>query len=317
MCSIHRCRTTSGRPRFPSRIRSSSPGIELGGDGASAEVAAPTIVRIAVYDTMTAPPRVEEVFGDSSAELIERLSARVYQMARDAGGSIPYTVIRELTENLLHAGFADVVVSVLDDGSTVRIADAGPGIADVDRAIRPGFSTATREMRGLIRGVGSGLPIAAECMRFNGGGLLIDENLGGGTVVTAFVDEATARSVASPAATGPTPAARTMTAPPAGGQRYCADISPVVGTVGGPSSPVERPAAAEAVPIAGPPDGVVPVSRPAPAARQLSTRQKQTLLLVMEIGSVGPTTISRELTVALSTAHRDLEFLEAEGLISG
>jgi DNA-binding IclR family transcriptional regulator len=36
----------------------------------------------------------------------------------------------------------------------------------------------------------------------------------------------------------------------------------------------------------------------------------------MEIGSVGPTTVSRELTVALSTAHRDLAFLESEGLIS-
>ncbi len=149
-------------------------------------VAAPTIVRIAIYDSMTAAPRIEEVYGDSPLELIERISARVYQIARDAGGSIAYTVIRELTENLAHARFEGVVVSVLNGGSVIRFTDAGPGIADVGRALRPGFSTATLEMRAWIRGVDSGLPIVAECMSFAGGGLDIDRNLGGGAAVTVF-----------------------------------------------------------------------------------------------------------------------------------
>ena len=47
----------------------------------------------------------------------------------------------------------------------------------------------------------------------------------------------------------------------------------------------------------------------------LSTRQKQVLSLVLELGEAGPTIVSRELRVALSTAYRDLAFLEESGLI--
>jgi Mn-dependent DtxR family transcriptional regulator len=39
------------------------------------------------------------------------------------------------------------------------------------------------------------------------------------------------------------------------------------------------------------------------------------LSLVMELGSVGPSAVSKELRVALSTAYRDLAFLEDVGLI--
>jgi hypothetical protein len=285
----------------------------LGPDATTAgAVASPTIVRIAVYDSMTAPPRVEEVYGDSSVELIDRLSARVYQIARDAGGPIPYIVVRELSENLIHADFHGVVVSVLDDGHSVRIADSGPGIRDVDRALMPGFSTADASMRGIIRGVGSGLPIAAECMRFAGGGLVIEENLGGGAVVTAFADGERARSTDESPLPCPQPAEPIARAQEHGGPRRPAPEH-------GSDAVAAGPRAREGLPddgASGAPDRVVPMPRPAPAARQLSVRQKQTLLLVMEIGSVGPTTVSRELTVALSTAHRDLAFLEAEGFIA-
>jgi hypothetical protein len=252
-----------------------------GDDGS--RVGAPTIVRLAVYDSMRAAPRIEEVFGDSPLELIERLSARVYQVARDAGGPVPYMVVRELTENLVHAGFADVVVSIMDNGHVVRFSDAGPGIGDPDRALRPGFSTATSDMRRFMRGVGSGLPIARECMTFAGGMLAIDRNLSGGAVVTVSASETQAEP------------AETLVDIPASGL----DRGSAAGAHGGLGA------------------AATPAPRPAPMARRLSDRQKQTLLLVMEVGSAGPTTVSRELTVALSTAHRDLAFLEDEGLITG
>lgn len=241
-------------------------------------LSAPTIVRIAVYDSMRAAPRIEEVYGDSPLELIERLSARVYQVAREAGGSVAYIVIRELAENLVHAGFADVVVSVMEDGHVIRFSDSGPGIADVDRAMRPGFTTATADMRRYIRGVGSGLPIAGETMVFSGGSLSVDENLSGGAVVTVTA-----------AAPEPAPVGNVL-------------VQPLGGVLRGLGEEEPR---------------TVPLPHPAPMARPLSDRQKQTLLLVMEIGSAGPTTVSRELGVALSTAHRDLAFLEDEGLITG
>lgn len=240
----------------------------------------PVIVRIAIYDVLTSTPRIEEVFGDTPLELIERLAARVYQVAHDAGGPVPYMVIRELTENLLHAGFADVAVSIMDDGHVVRFSDAGPGIRDVDRALRPGFTTATSSMRRFIRGVGSGLPIASECMGFAGGSVTIDSNLAGGTVVTA-----TARRSGT-ARTGPAedPLVRTATCDP-------------VTTL----APAQLP--------------VRPLPVPPSSARGLSDRQKQTLALIMEVGPAGPSRVSRELSVALATAHRDLAFLESGGLL--
>jgi hypothetical protein len=146
------------------------------GDGSGA--------RIAVYDGLIAAPRVEELSADDIASAIEQLASRTYNLARERGGTIPYTIIREVTENLIHAGFSEVVVTILDDGHTVRFADQGPGIPDKDKVFLPGFSTATADMKQVIRGVGSGLPIVRETLTFTGGTIDIDDNLGRGTVVT-------------------------------------------------------------------------------------------------------------------------------------
>lgn len=218
---------------------------------------------LAVYDAMTAPPRVEQISAGSPRELIEAVAARTYQVAREAGGQVPYTVIREVVENFIHAGFDEVVVSVLDSGRTIRFADQGPGIQDKERAFMPGFTTASEDMKRVIRGVGSGLPVARECLLFSGGSIEVDDNLGCGTVVTLRMD--------------PTP---------------------------------QTPPAPE------------PVAEPVPPAADeyeppvLSLRQKQVLSLAMEMGSIGPTVVSRELGVGLSTAYRDLEQLAGHGLIS-
>ncbi|MBE0477438.1 MAG: histidine kinase [Coriobacteriia bacterium] len=227
--------------------------------------------RIAVYDALTAPPRVEDVVGRDVRSLIGALSERTYALAREQGGRIPYSVIREVAENLLHASFKDVVVTILDAGSTIRVADRGPGIGDKDRAFLPGFTTADDSMRRFIKGVGSGLPIVRESVGFSGGYVQIEDNLDAGTVVTVTVPSAEAP---------PDPPAR-------------------------PLPPKEERA-------------VVPSGPPAVAesgSPVLGLRQKQVLSLVMELGSVGPTRVSRELGVGLSTAYRDLALLEESGLL--
>jgi anti-sigma regulatory factor (Ser/Thr protein kinase) len=218
--------------------------------------APPSPALIAIYDAMTAPPRVEQVTASNPRELIDAIAARTYQMARD---QVPYTVIREVVENFIHAGFDEVVVSVLEAGRTIRFADQGPGIRDKERVFLPGFTTASEEMKRTIRGVGSGLPVARECLMFQGGTIEIDDNLGSGTVVTIHMD-----------------------APPA----------PMI------RNTVPKPTVDEYEP---------PV---------LSLRQKQVLSLAVELGVIGPTVVSRELGVGLSTAYRDLEQLTAHGLIS-
>jgi hypothetical protein len=117
----------------------------------------PAGARIAIYDSLAAAPRVEEIAARDLPDAIEQVASRTYNLARESGGQVPYTIIREVSENLIHAGFSEVVVTILDGGNTVRFADQGPGIVDKERVFLPGFSTATADMKQHIRGVGSGL----------------------------------------------------------------------------------------------------------------------------------------------------------------
>ena len=144
----------------------------------------PEAPRIAIYDTLTSPPRVIAVEEDDLPALIASLAEKTYHYCREQGGQVPYTVIQELMENLLHAYFLDVVVTILDNGQTIRISDHGPGVEHKDRAFQPGFTTATARQRQIIRGVGSGLPIARESLQFLRGVLTVEDNLGGGAVFT-------------------------------------------------------------------------------------------------------------------------------------
>ena len=140
--------------------------------------------RIAIYDTLTSPPRVIAVEEEDLPALIASLAEKTYHYCREQGGQVPYTVLQELMENLLHAYFLDVVVTILDNGQTIRISDHGPGVEHKDRAFQPGFTTATARQRQIIRGVGSGLPIARESLQFLRGVLTVEDNLGGGAVFT-------------------------------------------------------------------------------------------------------------------------------------
>jgi anti-sigma regulatory factor (Ser/Thr protein kinase) len=211
----------------------------------------PEAPRIAIYDTLTSPPRVIAVEEEDLPALIASLAEKTYHYCREQGGQIPYTVLQELIENLLHAYFRDVVITILDNGQTIRISDHGPGVDDKDRAFQPGFTTATALQRQIIRGVGSGLPIARESLQFLRGVLTVEDNLGGGAVFTIKM----------------------------------------------PAHAPEQPAA------------------PATPDVKLTTRQTKVLVLLMELGSAGPTAISRELDIAPATAFRELVVLQEKGLI--
>jgi len=135
--------------------------------------------RVAVYREPTEPPTVAEIAGDDPGTLIERLFEAVAQWAR-----LPIVAIREIIENLVHANFQDALVSVLSNGHVIRISDSGPGISDPGLAMQPGFTTAGIDERSVIRGVGSGLPLAVSVMDAEGGTIEFARNLAGGTVVT-------------------------------------------------------------------------------------------------------------------------------------
>ena len=207
--------------------------------------------RIAIYDTLTSPPRVIAIEEEDLPALIASLAEKTYHYCREQGGQVPYSVIQELIENLLHAYFRDVVITILDNGQTIRISDHGPGVDDKDRAFQPGFTTATGYQRQIIRGVGSGLPLARESLQFLRGILTVEDNLGGGAVFT-----------------------------------------------------IKMPSAAEAPPAAA---GVPEV--------KLTTRQTKVLVLLMELGSAGPTAIAKELGFSPATVFRELVVLQDMGLI--
>jgi predicted transcriptional regulator len=212
--------------------------------------------KLAIYDSLLASPRVINLNAKGYDEFINLLATKTYQSSKEVGGNMPYTIIREIIENLIHAYFKEVVISIYDNGNTVRISDQGPGIKNKDKAIEPGFSTATGDMKKHIKGVGSGLPITKETLSFLGGAILMEDNLERGSVITLKV----------------------------------------------PS---------EAGPKKDPANGEVSDSQQI----EINKRQKQVLVLVMELGTVGPSRIASELGVSLSTAYRDLIYLEEQSLI--
>lgn len=143
-----------------------------------------TPARIAVYDDAAAAPRVVMVEPKDVRSFLEEITATVNRLSHEQGGTIPFMVIREIVENFIHAYFKAPIITILDGGNTIRFSDQGPGIKQKDLALEYGTSSATEEMKHYIRGVGSGLPYAQQYMVDKGGSLDIEDNLGGGTVVT-------------------------------------------------------------------------------------------------------------------------------------
>lgn len=84
---------------------------------------------------------------------------------------------------VIHAdgGWAEVEVGL--DGIVIRLMDHGPGIPDVDKAMREGWSTASTEARDLGFGAGMGLPN----MKRNADEMTIDTVVGEGTIITMTI----------------------------------------------------------------------------------------------------------------------------------
>jgi anti-sigma regulatory factor (Ser/Thr protein kinase) len=188
-------------PEKPSRQMSPEPVAPLGADALATHTQdrplnganqVADLPLIAVYAEPNSPPQVIAVDDYPATEnhlpaLIDTLAVRAHSLARDQGGVLPLRVFRELVENLVHASFAGVVITILDEGNTVRVSDRGPGIPDKDAAVRRGFTSADAYARRFIRGVGSGFAVIRQTLATMDGALEIEDNLGQGTVVTVRV----------------------------------------------------------------------------------------------------------------------------------
>lgn len=143
-------------------------------------------VRVAVYSE-SGKPEITEVSAASPGSATVKLTRLVSAKASEMGGGVSEEAIREVIENLIHAEYKGVVISVFDGGRAVRVSDKGPGVSDKSQAMEFGFSGATTEALRKIRGVGAGLGIARSEVGKAGGAIKIEDNLGGGTVVTISI----------------------------------------------------------------------------------------------------------------------------------
>ncbi len=85
---------------------------------------------------------------------------------------------------VIHAGGGTATVTVFPDRIEMVLDDSGPGIADIELAMREGFSTAPENIRNLGFGAGMGLPN----MKRNTDSMKIESVLGKGTRITMTVN---------------------------------------------------------------------------------------------------------------------------------
>ena len=148
-------------------------------------------VRVAVYPE-DGGPEITEVSAANPQSATSKFSRFVMDTVEGLGGQVPEAAVREILENLVHAGYEGVIISIFENGNGVRVSDKGPGIEDKSRAMEFGFSGATPEVARQIRGVGAGLGIARAAATKVGGNLTIEDNIGGGTVATVSISDGSA-----------------------------------------------------------------------------------------------------------------------------
>ena len=104
-----------------------------------------------------------------SPEIIRRVSIAMYE------GEI---------NMVIHASGGVAEVRVNEDCIEIILADKGPGIKDINKAMQEGFSTASDQTRSLGFGAGMGLPN----MKRYTDSLEIESEVGVGTTVTMKVN---------------------------------------------------------------------------------------------------------------------------------
>ena len=84
---------------------------------------------------------------------------------------------------VIHANGGEITVTISPEDITIVLADTGPGIPDVEKAMQAGISTAPDNIRNLGFGAGMGL----SNMKKYSDIMNIDTTLGVGTTVTMVI----------------------------------------------------------------------------------------------------------------------------------
>lgn len=234
---------------------------------------------------MFSAPRVVDIPPQEVHDFIEAITSSVYELSHQQGGEVPYTVIREITENFIHAGFSECTVSILEGGNTLRFADQGPGITKKDLVLQPGVSSASSVMKEYIRGVGSGFPIVREYLSTSHGFISLEDNAEDGVVVTLSLLPASSLDT-TPLIQEEVPSAEQPiynNAPlPKEHEKVLLDTPPFIKTQNFP---------------------------------KLTKREEKALLFLHEHGMLGPVDLATFLEVSAPTATRLLQKMELLGMV--
>jgi len=133
-----------------------------------------------------------DVDGDnfaSAGEASENVKMRLKQLGIDP------QIVRRVSISLyeaeinmvIHAGGGMVDVEICEDKILLKLTDEGPGIEDLELAMKEGYSTAPDYVRSLGFGAGMGMPN----MKKYSDNLKVDTKVGKGTIVymTVYFDK--------------------------------------------------------------------------------------------------------------------------------
>ena len=94
--------------------------------------------------------------GEASSSVKNKL--KMLGVSSDAIRKVAIAMYEGEINMVIHAEGGTISVSVSDDAVTMVLADRGPGIPDIDKAMQEGYSTAPDNVRALGFGAGMGLP---------------------------------------------------------------------------------------------------------------------------------------------------------------
>ncbi len=119
--------------------------------------------------------------GEASSDVKKKLKKVGYKA--DAIRRVAISMYEGEINMVIHAGGGEAIVDIDIDKVEIILEDKGPGIADVEKAMQEGFSTAPDNVRSLGFGAGMGLPN----MKKYSHEMKVESVVGEGTKVTMVV----------------------------------------------------------------------------------------------------------------------------------
>ena len=120
--------------------------------------------------------------GEASVNVKKKL--RQLGMSPDVIRRVSIAMYEGEINMVIHAGGGEAEVRVTEEAVEIILSDTGPGIADIEKAMQAGYSTAPDTIRSLGFGAGMGLPNMKRYTDY----MDIQSTVGVGTTITMKVN---------------------------------------------------------------------------------------------------------------------------------